>query len=1353
MRTTVCLNGEWDFMPLYSTPNSLELPYQLAFEPRKVQVPSSWRSAYENAPGRKMGYIPEHEYRPYDLFGYPKEWEAAAAGVLHRPFRVPAEMEGQRIFLRLDGIMQQAAVYLDREQIAFWQDGYLPLRVEITGKVKPGGEHRLHVVCSSFPKVKIPSGQEKVTGLTGSWFAYIARGIWQDVYLESQPVQAIEDVVVRTSVREKRLEVDAQVTLPQSGAALAAGSMGKAPVLRLAVKPSDGAAEAEVLKAEVSAAGVANNGGTSTVRFALDWADPVLWSPDQPFLYTLELSLVEDGRRVLDRQEVRFGFREVWTEGPRFILNGIPVNLRGDSWHFQGANQQTEGYVRTWYSMCKEAGVNCVRLHAEPYPTYYLDIADEMGMLIVDETAIYGSGKTMQADHPDYIENCRRHVERLVRRDKNHPSIIMCSVENEMRWVDGRDIFKTYIPEFMDIIRQLDATRPIIVEGDNRLLKKELTEVETRHYNIDGIISQWDRTVPLVFGEHGGWWYICPQNSSMYVGFDAYRHTDEAAKGLAEKERLFVEYARRQGVSGISTFNFAHYFMRAMPERDIPLPPERLDTPGPKPKVIPRYSLSLNNGLLPPEYPAYRTNPSFDIMAASFKPATILAAEYNSSFFDDLPVQRSFDVFNDTLVKRNVEVECSIRQGGRTVFGESFTFVQEPADHSVVSFAWSPARVSAVEEAVLTAVLYHDGSPVHELVLPYRIYPAELKASPAGVARPAVFVGSEGDYAVVLPLAPGCRQVGPEELTGLPPETLVIAGSRLEDGDGSLEAVLKRHVSGGGRVLLLEQLSLSLGKLALSRQSFLRAHGADWKHPVLRGLGSKDFMFWHEELHEDGPEPVVRAAFEKPLAGDFTMILECSSGDFGDGGDLWTPLLEYRSGNGLFVANQMEIMPHIGRVPQACLLLRNLLAYAGEAAETAAEEAQPVTAAWVKPGSQAQAFLEAIRLEHRPLAGSGSLEALPARSLVIAEAALLEEPDDADALRRFAHGGGTVLVLPARPEDAPGLARLAGSAAQVAAHETYHLEADYRRREVSGMSPVDLFGFDKVHLSPRNVVNRPLALHRLDIPGAAAHCQSVEGTAWKDFFVGQYAAEYSRLALVEYNRDKACSSGVFLAGVPAGEGQLLFSQLLTDASSAKSIRLYTRLLANLGANFEDGLLESVKGDGEWAVESLMALPCPPYVDFAAMKSYYTDPEFSLNNLGEGLYGWMQKKERSSSDGTVLLNSPGGTPWFLSCFVHVPAGTGAGVEGGVEAEAGASVSVERSGRLRVNANAPCDIYLNGRLEPDPESRITLLPGVNRLIAIMQSGSEDVRLGIVFLNEDGSYMKDLQYRMTMDEVEPK
>ena len=216
MRTQFCLNGEWNFLPLYEQGTGFGLPGEQVYEEQKIQVPSSWRSSYERPPGKNFGIIPEYEYAPYDVFQYPKEWAQAEAGVLHRSFRVPPSMEepGTRIFLRMDGIMQKAAVYLDHHLVAMWEDGYLPLLVEITELVRKDTEHELHVVCGSFDKVEIPSGQQKITGLAGSWFGSIARGIWQDVYLESRPEISLADVTIRTSVRENLLEVDAAVIHP-----------------------------------------------------------------------------------------------------------------------------------------------------------------------------------------------------------------------------------------------------------------------------------------------------------------------------------------------------------------------------------------------------------------------------------------------------------------------------------------------------------------------------------------------------------------------------------------------------------------------------------------------------------------------------------------------------------------------------------------------------------------------------------------------------------------------------------------------------------------------------------------------------------------------------------------------------------------------------------------------------------------------------------------------------------------------------------------------------------------------------------------------------------------------------------
>ncbi|WP_435164291.1 glycoside hydrolase family 2 protein [Paenibacillus glycanilyticus] len=1324
MRTTFSLNGEWDFMPLYEHGPDLTLPEQLIYEERKVQVPSSWRSSYVRASGKSFGEIADHGYAPYDWYGYPKEWARADAGVLHRVFQAPVE-KNERLFLRFDGIMQKAAVYLDHQLIAVWEDGYLPLLVEVTERIQAGSSHQLHVVCGSFDKVTLPSGQQKVTGLVGSWFGALARGLWADVYLVSRPLLSLSDVTIRTSVREGRLHVSTGISHS------CREQLDSSIRVELRVRESSSqAASPIIIAAEAVSAEWSNKGQSSQAVFSIEWADAKLWNPDHPFLYALELVLI-DGNRVLDRVEERFGFREITTEGPRFYLNGTPLNLRGDSWHFQGGIQQTKEYVRNWYRMCKEAGVNCVRLHAEPHPAYYLDIADEEGMLIVDETAIYGSSKSMLADHPEFITNCKNHIRRLVERDRNHPSVILWSLQNEMRWVDGRDVFKLHIPSMMAVIRELDSTRPIILEGDNRLLSKKLTEVETRHYNIDGTIDGWDRKAPLVFGEHGGWWYICPQNSSMYVGHLAYKDTEECTKGLAEKERLFIEYARRQGVSGLSTFNFAHYFMRAMPERDIPLQLPHSEAEGPQLKVIPRYSLTLNNGLLPEEYPMYRKNPSFEILAAAFKPATLIPAEYNRSFFDDEPIVRSFDVYNDTLHTRQTTVVCEVRQEGRLIHKETFEFRQAPANRTTVTTRWKPESVHDQSLIQLHAVLLHDNVPVHELGLSFKLYPSRFKTEPVVINRPVVYTGGEHDYAIIRTLIPECKPVTAEQILQLSPDHLLVAGSKLEDPDGRLEEALNRYVGQGGRIVLLEQLHLSFGDLAISRQNFMRAHSGDYCHPVFQGLDNDDFMFWHEELREDGPLPIIHAAFEKPVKGPFKMLLECSAGDFGDGGDLWSPLLEYRSKEGLFVANQLELMANFHRVPQACLLLRNLLAYAGNVEDTIAHR----TGAFIETGGETEAFLRTISLVFDRL--TDIPKKLDDYGLILIEPHLLADPNSATAIRRYAAKGGKVVILPAVDGQEAALAALLSRNVTVREKVTYHLEADYSDPAVQGISPVDLFGYDKVFLSPRDVVNRPLASHSLSVDGADVLCKSVEGTAWHDYFIGQHTDEYSRLALVELNREKEQPAGHYLLHMQAGQGLFMLSQLLLEPESDKSIRLYTRLLANLGASFNDGLLSAVKGSSQWAVEKIMAMPCRPYVDFEAMKAYYIDPEFSLNNLGEGLYGWMQKKERSRDDGTFRILNPNGDRWFLSCFVYMLDPS----------------SEVKKGRLQITTNSSCEIYINGSPVDAPDQEITLQAGINRLIAIVDGTEEDIRIGMVLKNTDGTPMKHLQYKLTLDEVEPK
>lgn len=186
--------------------------------------------------------------------------------------------------------------------------------------------------------------------------------------------------------------------------------------------------------------------------------------------------------------------------------------------------------------------------------------------------------------------------------------------------------------------------------------------------------------------------------------------------------------------------------------------------------------------------------------------------------------------------------------------------------------------------ALLKASLFHGERLMFELRKEYRLVPGSLLHDPVEVGRPAAYWGSEEDYIRIRRLVPGCERANRDAIALLSSDDLLIIGSNAEDPDGRLEAELKAFVARGGRLLLLEQTGLSLGRITLSRRPFLRAHAGDYRHPVLKGLSDKDLMFWHEELREEGPLPIIRAAFEKPVHGDFTLLLECSAGDFGDGG-------------------------------------------------------------------------------------------------------------------------------------------------------------------------------------------------------------------------------------------------------------------------------------------------------------------------------------------------------------------------------------------------------------------------------------------------------------------------------------
>ena len=202
----LCLNGEWTFMPDFEGRSPAELLASPQWEAQPVRVPSSWRWMIK----------PHEPFQPYDLFGYPAAWNDAQSGLLGRTFTVEPQGDAsvapdERVWLVFEGILQEWVIFVNGERVAEGSEGFLPVEVDITAHVRPGEANELAVWCGAWRSVETETGP-KLLVPEGSWFARLARGIWQDVFLEVRPPVAVEDVFVQTSVRRGELSARVRVS-------------------------------------------------------------------------------------------------------------------------------------------------------------------------------------------------------------------------------------------------------------------------------------------------------------------------------------------------------------------------------------------------------------------------------------------------------------------------------------------------------------------------------------------------------------------------------------------------------------------------------------------------------------------------------------------------------------------------------------------------------------------------------------------------------------------------------------------------------------------------------------------------------------------------------------------------------------------------------------------------------------------------------------------------------------------------------------------------------------------------------------------------------------------------------------
>ncbi len=649
-RSEICLNGSWDFLPVAlpddyrqgkgPTPG-LPLPAaDAAWCDTRIKIPSPWNInsfAYRDLEG------PDHRNYP----SYPREWEDVKMAWMKRTVAIPADWDGRRIGLYFEAVAGCTEVYVDGRKAGENFDLFLPFSFDITDLVTPGKTVEVLVGVRSQALFEDDSTVGRRIVPAGSMWGYHINGIWQDVYLTAVPKVHIEDVYVKPLVSEGVLELDVAVQndtgkradLQLQGSIRAwideAGTdVDSAPVPAWTL----GAEALQVAPTRISVA--ARSSQHVTLRVPVPENGLKHWTPEHPNLYALLLS-VKEKQRTVDRKYERFGWREWTLKGTKLCLNGEPYALRGDSWHFMGIPQLTRRYAWAWFTAIKGMNGNAVRPHAQVYPRFYLDMADEMGICVLDETANWASDGGPKFDSEKFWAISKEHLTRLVLRDRNHASVFGWSISNENKPVilhvfNRPELMPKQMKaweEWRDIVRAYDPTRPWI-SADGEDDGDGILPVTVGHYGDINSMKHWAGIgKPWGVGEHSMAYYGTPEQVSKYNGERAYESQVGRMEGLANECYHLIANQRRMGASYSTVFNMAWYALKPLPigkkntvtaptvaEDGVFFGPYAEGVPGVQPERIGPYCTTFNPGY-DPNLPLYEEWPMYAAMRAANAPA------------------------------------------------------------------------------------------------------------------------------------------------------------------------------------------------------------------------------------------------------------------------------------------------------------------------------------------------------------------------------------------------------------------------------------------------------------------------------------------------------------------------------------------------------------------------------------------------------------------------------------------------------------------------------------------------------------------------------------------------------------
>ncbi len=416
-----------------------EGPYTTKFDDaawQEVQIPHDWVTTLPYA----LEASHSHGYKTVG-WKYPE----TSVGWYRKTIVIPNDDLGKRLMLRFDGIFRNARVWFNGFYMGTEPSGYVTQVYDITPYIKYGDEN---LIC-----VRADASLEE------GWF-YEGAGIYRDVWLEKMAEVSVAPfgTFVRADLQKK------------PGAAVL---MVRTEVTNSGLETQHYTVDIRLLDAEGREVVYGKDNYPSNLKAKdtkgqecmLIVKEPHLWSPDDPYLYQVE-HIVKVDDKVTDVYTTTIGIRDIRFDAEQgFLLNGKPLKLKGVNMHqdHAGVGTAIPDALQAWrIRQLKAFGCNAYRASHNPMTPALLDICDREGILVIDENRLMG----INDEH-------LRLLERMIKRDRNHPSIILWSDGNE-EWGLENTIQGTRLAEAMrEYTKLFDPTRPSTVAnaGGTELIK------------------------------------------------------------------------------------------------------------------------------------------------------------------------------------------------------------------------------------------------------------------------------------------------------------------------------------------------------------------------------------------------------------------------------------------------------------------------------------------------------------------------------------------------------------------------------------------------------------------------------------------------------------------------------------------------------------------------------------------------------------------------------------------------------------------------------------------------------------------------------------------------------------------